>query len=555
MSNFQPETSSDLQITEAYHLPIVKAFADRIGLVDTINTLVPGNTKITPGHTILAMVIDTLSGRSPLYRLDDFFENQDTELLLGAKIDHSDFTDHNVGRILDRCFEAGPTKIYSQIVQNAIRGFSIDTSVGHYDTTSVSLSGNYEMASPLFKITYGHSKDKRPDLKQFMVSMLCVDRDIPIMGKTEDGNASDKKLNTTILGEVSAYMKKNGLAPEAFVYVADSAMVTSENLSKAGDDIRFVTRLPSTYKECGRVISLAADTDNWTDVGVLAEVTPAERAARYKIFETKVTMDEKTLRAVVVHSSAHDKRRHKKIDRMIEKEFKDLEKSCKEASGKTYFCMADAKVAAAELEKTSGHLHIMKTEIRETVIFKKGRPSPGKERIPDRTEFTVAATIFQNEEKIDRLRFEAGSFVLITNLPEKEGGKSWNSEKILQLYKDQYGIERNFGFLKDPCIVNSILLKKPERIQVLGMVLIISLLIWRLIERTMRQNIKDSGKTITGWKKRQTDRPTSFMLTTRFKHILIITSGNSRKLAKPLTHSQLEFLHALGLDKDIYTSK
>jgi len=31
----------------------------------------------------------------------------------------------------------------------------------------------------------------------------------------------------------------------------------------------------------------------------------------------------------------------------------------------------------------------------------------------------------------------------------------------------------------------------------LGMVLIISLLIWRLIERTMRQNIKDSGKTIT----------------------------------------------------------
>ncbi len=148
-----------------------------------------------------------------------------------------------------RCFEAGPTKIYSQIVQNAIRGFSIDTSVGHYDTTSVSLSGNYEMASPLFKITYGHSKDKRPDLKQFMVSMLCVDRDIPIMGKTEDGNASDKKLNTTILGEVSAYMKKNGLALEAFVYVADSAMVTSENLSKAGDDIRFVTRLPSTYNQ------------------------------------------------------------------------------------------------------------------------------------------------------------------------------------------------------------------------------------------------------------------------------------------------------------------
>lgn len=149
MSNLQTDINSDLQITEAYHFPILKAFADRIGLFDTINTLV----QITPGHTILAMVIDTLSGRSPLYRMDDFFGNQDTEeLVLGAKIDPSDFTDHNVGRILDRCFAAGTTQIYSQIVQNAIRGFSIDTSVGHYDITSVSLSGNYDLASP-FKIT------------------------------------------------------------------------------------------------------------------------------------------------------------------------------------------------------------------------------------------------------------------------------------------------------------------------------------------------------------------------------------------------------------------
>ena len=136
MSNLQPEISNDPQITEAYHFPIVKAFADRIGLVDTINSLVPCNTKISPGHTILAMVIDTLSGRSPLYRLDDFFENQDTELLLGAKIDPSDFSDHNVGRILDRCFEAGPTKIYSQIVQNAIRGFGWRLGRGGKTTTT-----------------------------------------------------------------------------------------------------------------------------------------------------------------------------------------------------------------------------------------------------------------------------------------------------------------------------------------------------------------------------------------------------------------------------------
>ena len=45
--------------------------------------------------------------------------------------------------------------------------------------------------------------------------------------------------------------------------------------------------------------------------------------------------------------------------------------------------------------------------------------------------------------------------------------------------------QKNFSFLKDPVIVNSIFLKKAERIEVLGLVLLISLLIWRLMECSM----------------------------------------------------------------------
>jgi hypothetical protein len=33
------------------------------------------------------MVLDSLSGRTPLYRLKDFFQGKDTELLLGTEID------------------------------------------------------------------------------------------------------------------------------------------------------------------------------------------------------------------------------------------------------------------------------------------------------------------------------------------------------------------------------------------------------------------------------------------------------------------------------------
>ena len=76
--------------------------------------------------------------------------------------------------------------------------------------------------------------------------------------------------------------------------------------------------------------------------------------------------------------------------------------------------------------------------------------------------------------------------MLITNLSTSEFIDQWPAQQLLRLYKSQSGIERNFGFLKDPVIVNSIFLKRPHRIEALGLVLLIALLIWRLIERCLK---------------------------------------------------------------------
>lgn len=101
---------------------------------------------------------------------------------------------------------------------------------------------------------------------------------------------------------------------------------------------------------------------------------------------------------------------------------------------------------------------------------------------------------------------------------------------LLELYKNQSGIEQNFGFLKVPVIVNSIFLKKPSCIKVLGLVLIIALLIWRLMERCMRLHPERKNSEITGWKNCPNTRPTSFMMTTKFLSILVARSGKQRQL-------------------------
>ena len=95
------------------HLPIIKSYAVKIGLVDIINELVPSKMDVDPGTIFLGLVMDTLSGRTPLYRLDEFFQDQDTELLLGKRINPAVFNDYNVGRVLDKAYEIGAIKIFS----------------------------------------------------------------------------------------------------------------------------------------------------------------------------------------------------------------------------------------------------------------------------------------------------------------------------------------------------------------------------------------------------------------------------------------------------------
>src|SRR5256714_11020650 len=267
---------------EAYqvqHLPIVKAYADKISLVEAINQVVPTEMAIDPGTIVLGMILDPLSGRSPLYRLEEFVTSQDTTLLLGKAVAPEAFQDDTVGRVLDRLYDTGTMKIFTACAVRADQVFGFDKRYVHFDTTSISVYGDYlspeeseEQEAP-FRITYGYSKDKRPDLKQFVLSTLCVDRAVPLWGKPEDGNASDKTVNNTVLSNIATFLATHGVSPGAYIYVADAALVTADNLATLGDTL-FITRLPATYNECGRLIAEAVAQHTWNEVGVLAHTKP-----------------------------------------------------------------------------------------------------------------------------------------------------------------------------------------------------------------------------------------------------------------------------------------
>jgi transposase len=172
-----------------------------------------------------------------------------------------------------------------------------------------------------------------------------------------------------------------------------------------------------------------------------------------------VAIEGRSYRAIVVHSDKGDKRRQARLHRVLAESRDVAEGVLREAEKVEYFCSKDAEAAAARLRCEGSPYH-----------------------------FCCCAA---------KARQASGCFVLLTNVPA-EGEMAHSPEEVLAAYKEQHGIERNFGFLKDPLIVNDIFLKRPDRIEVLGFILLASLLTWSLMEHVMREYLKRTNSTISG---------------------------------------------------------
>jgi transposase len=249
---------------------------------------------------------------------------------------------------------------------------------------------------------------------------------------------------------------------------------------------------------------------------------------------------------VVVHSTAHDRRRLKRIEREIRQSENALQKRIAEESKREYFCMADAQAAASRLQQFGTQLHRIETSLAEKLRYARGRPKKNAPRKIASVRYLVTGSVLENTEQIERKREEAGCFVLLTNVP-LQGETAKSGAELLRAYKDQQGIEHNYSFLKDPLIVNDIFLKKPERIEVLGAILLMALLIWNLIEHVLRQYVAQRDVELPGWDNKSTRRPTAFMMSTKFLGLQTVRVGARCRLAMPLTPVQHLFLEALGL--------
>ena len=252
----------DIQVKNIDHLGIVAGIVDQIGIVEEIDRHIEKHPQqiISTGQVVKAMILNGLGFVSaPLYLFKEFFIGKATEHLLGEGILPEHLNDDRIGRALDSLWDYGLTPMFTNIAMLAQRQFKIETGSLHLDSSSFSVVGQYEMEGTEsveeIRITYGHSKDHRPDLKQFIMDVICTDDgDIPLFLRIADGNEADKAVFAKLMKQFREAWNLDS------IYVADSALYSADNLQQLRQ-LRWITLVPASLKAVNILVeSLGEET-------------------------------------------------------------------------------------------------------------------------------------------------------------------------------------------------------------------------------------------------------------------------------------------------------
>jgi len=151
------------------HLGIIAGIIDELEIEKIVNERLGTNQKekITAGQIVKAIIMNGLGFVSaPLYLFPQFFQDKPVEKLLGEGIKAEYINDDQIGRVMDDLWDYGLEKIWTEIAISTAEKYQIEQKYTHLDSTSISVEGEYKSSDEsdkTVKITYGYSKDRRPD--------------------------------------------------------------------------------------------------------------------------------------------------------------------------------------------------------------------------------------------------------------------------------------------------------------------------------------------------------------------------------------------------------
>ena len=509
----RPKNRPDGQRTYAAHgqhilthavgaLPILNRVLQRMRLKEFLTQSLPPEdkrTKIDTPRVVLLILRNLLVSREPMYGVVEWARNFGPELFdfWPEELDH--LNDDRVGRCLERLFRALDTNLIMDVVAHVVREFDVCLDELHNDSTTVSFFGDYPDANQeqlvlgrtAPAITWGHSKDHRPDLKQLLyILTVSEDGGVPVYFQAASGNVVDDQTHQATWRLLAELVQR----PD-FVYVADCKLATTDNMNEiARQGGRFITVLPATRKENAefrRRLREKPETVCWRELYRLTHEDGSPRDV-FRVC-TPEQVSKEGYRLLWFHSRGKQESDAATRARRLQRAISELMDLRVRLSGPRTRFREQEKVAAAvdailDAQDARDFLRVEIEQQQQEKYRQTSRGRPCKNTKYTRQVKTCFDVTWQVDgEQLDRAAAGDGVFPLITNL------RDWKAKQVLQAYKRQPIIEKRFSQLKTDFRVAPVYLHNVARIVGLLAIYFFALMVQSLLERELRKAMSAQG--------------------------------------------------------------
>ena len=486
------------------------------------------------------------------------------ELSTGWQIGEKDLTDDRLGRLMEVLGEdeAQSVAYQQQQSQHLIRAYALPTRVARYDTTTFNVYHDPPAKSEAADfLSFGHSKDQRPDLRQYKLGVSTLDpAGMPLLADVLDGKGADDPLYIPAWRKTCAT-----LGHREFLFVADckaSALETRATLAAEGGHYLF----PQTMT--GDVPKLLAD---WVAEPPAAPQTIVLDAAEDSTPLGQGFVVERTLTAttatgqqhswsecwLVTQSYAHAQREEQCLHTRLDKAERQVQRLRAKAAETAAEFLARAQ-RVVQQHHVANLLHLTVSETRSTRrrYLQRGRPGPDTP-YEEVTERQLHLQVQRDTDALAQAQQLLGWRISLTNVPAEQ----MSLAQATVYYRDQWLNERGYHrFKRGSLPALPLFLRIPARIKGLMLLLLVALQALTLLEFVVQRELARQEETLAGLvpgnPRMRTAWPSAERLLVAFDYLhLLITTSSTRcegHLVEPLSALQQRILALLQLPEAIY---
>jgi transposase len=545
--------------------PVIRHFLEKLdlpGLFDRHLPSLPGRKRDVPTSTVLCLLLSNLLlSRKPLYGIAAWASGFVPEHLGLCPEDLALLNDDRCGRALDHLFRARRASLLTAVALTAIRAFQLALKHMAQDTTTVTFSGEYDEQPPIeqanrpARITNGHNKDHRPDLKQLLYNRtVTADGAVPIHCKIHDGNTTDSQ----VYKETWLALCEIVGGPD-FLFVADSKLCNKRDMRRIDKgNGRFLTVMPRTRAEHARFLDwLQKNEANWSEVTRKNNPRGKDKPkVVYRGFEEPLGSEE-GYRIFWYHSSQKQERdfqaRMKKLNK-TRKRLERLRPPGRGAAFKTEQAAREAAQKALQKGKVQDWLQVVIEEVVQVQNVQQGRGRPGPDTLYKQVQIkSYKIRVENNEAALQRAARCDGLFALMSN------DKSLSVKEALEKYKYQPFAEKRHQQLKSVFDVRPMWLKNAKRVESLLWLYHMVDLVQALLEREIRRQM--AGEEIESLplrpEQRASVKPTSELVLNALqghrRHRLLDPQGvEIYRFHDPVSDAAQSVLELLNIDRSAY---